>query len=1090
MWIISFAVVGILCVGAFLLWKIFTWTQPWPILSQMPLNLSEAFDNDGICSEKNRADTNFDCPDHRAEIAGSGYPGEELPRTGEVFACRALAGVHFLFPPKEDGAKNNLTCSGQKIDFPPTRCEKLYLLGAAENGRREAELKLVYEEGEEKTPLRFSDWCSDPQFNEVEGFRFDRRFTWDLAAGEMIEERITCRIWVQEVPVDSARKLKQIQLPYNQRIHIFAMTLAVRRGEISHLRYSQETARIYQELTVGSSPTFAALHENQLRLRSLLNEAEARDDGRLRRERRWVECNLIYIETMIPGPPYRGARASVKTIHKLQDDAEGDIRELLAGRNPFPERRGAMIKGAWSEIDGTIQPYSLAVPKEYKGDKPFPLLVSLHGHGGWTSFQGRLTGASADCITLSPHGRGSMDYFFVAEEAVLAAIREVQQDYRIDPDRIYATGGSMGGTGSWALGTRFPDIFAALAPNAGNADHRVWIKEWEWNWGWGKGEAPYESPQTEAPFPIGQIGQFAEAVFGGKGGGGSDPFTRLGVFISAEIDPVSYAENLMNVPVFAGHGAKDEIVPVGHARSMSGRLKALGYDCTYMEDPVAGHSVPAAIQKPQREWLFKQKRKTRPEAVRYRTNRLRYPGACWLSINRFIQRCRFAEIEGKAAKTGEIEIKTRNVANFTIDLSECPVSGEIKVLINGAVSHKGTLPKSKLLTFRHVAGDKWTVFYERPIPTGKRPGVEGPIEDLFMSPFMIVYGTTANTEIERRIVKEQAEFFAADWERLYHSKCRMKADTDVTPEDIERYNLILYGRPSANLITGRIADKLPIRFDGNKITSDNDVFQGEDLGTKFCCPNPLNPNRCVAVFAATTWQGMIDINTRFGNWFMWGPYDNRNWFDYGIFDGRTRSPDTFLVVGFFDEDWERCPATEWRGDPETRKQSRPRTIPKYTTPPANVTEMCLTDLLPVKIAQHKGPVSFDRSFLGNELSIGAKTYKRGLGVRPHAISQSVVDFNIAGRFDRFRVEAGACLEGRDKFPDARQKNEELQFIVLGDGRQLYKTEWIKCTDPPQVIEVDVKKVKKLTLKCVGGGASWHCGSCTWGDPMLFKEPTT
>ncbi|NOZ23467.1 MAG: prolyl oligopeptidase family serine peptidase [Planctomycetes bacterium] len=1086
-WTVSLVIVGGLCVGVFLLWKLYTATQPWPILSQMPLNLSESFNNDGICLPENRANTNFDCPDHRAGIPGSGYPGEDLPKTGQAFACRSLSGVHFLFPPKEDGAKNNIACSGQKIEFPPTRCEKLYVLGAAENGRREAELRLFYDDGEEKVPLRFSDWCEDPQFNEITGFRFDHRFTWDQAKGDMVEDNVACHIWIQEISVDPDKKLKRIQLPYDQRIHIFAMTLAVRRGEISHLRYSQETARIYRELAVGNAPTFAALHENQQRLRAMLEEVRAKDDGRLRRECRWAECNLMYIESMIPGPPYRGARASVKTIHRLQNHAEGDIADLQAGRNPFPAKRGAMLKGTWSEIDGTIQPYWVAVPKEYKGDKPFPLLVRLHGHGGWGKFLGKLYGASKDCITVSPHGRGSMDYFFVAEQAVLASIREVQQDYNIDPNRVYITGGSMGGTGSWALGTRFPDMFAAIAPNSGNANHKVWIKEWGWNWGWGRGEDPYKPKNADAgvPFPIEQIGQFAEAVFSDKE---SDPFTSLGIYISAEIDPISYAENLINVPAFAGHGAKDEVVPVGHARSMTGKLKALGYDCTYMEDPKSGHSVPGSIRKKQREWLFKQRRKPRPETVRYRTNQLRYPGAYWLSINQFIQRAQFGEIEGKAGKTGEIDIKTSNVANFTIDLSQCPVPREIQVTINNVLAHKGNQPKSKLLTFQQRETDNWIVSYERPVNSGKRPTVEGPIEDLFMSPFMIVYGTTANMAMERKIIKEQAEFFANDWKRLYHSECRMKADTEVTPEDIRNYNLILYGRPSANLITGRIAGKLPIKFTSNKIIFDNDVFQGEDLGTKFCYPNPLNPNRCVAVFAATTWKGMIDINTRFGNWFMWGPYDNRNWFDYGIFDGRTRSPDTFLLVGFFDGDWKRCPATEWRGDPAARKQSRPRTIPKYTEPPADVTEMCLTDLLPTKIAQHKGPVSFDRSFLGHELSIGKKTYKRGLGVRPHAISQSVVEFNIAGRFDRFRVEAGACLEGRAKFPAARKKNEELQFVVLGDGRQLYKTEWIKCDAPPQVIDVEVKNVKKLTLKCVGGGQSWHCGSCTWGNPMLFKEP--
>lgn len=1077
LWVVALVFIVAVPVGVLVLYKVFTWTQPWPVLTQMPLNLVEFLNNDGVCWEKNRADTNFDCPDHPAHIPGAGYAAEELPATGEVFACRALPGVHFVFPPTEDGAKNNVACSGQAVEFPPTRCEKLFVLGAAENGKREAELALVYEDSDEKVPLRFSDWCEPAQFGEVVGFHFAHRFGWDARKNAMAEEKIPCSIWVQELRVQRDRKLKKIQLPYDQRLHVFAMTLAVRTGEISHLGYSQETARIYKEQLEGNAPTFMALQQKQEGLRSLLEETAAEQNGPLRRECCWAQSNLDYIQTMIPAPPYKGARSSIKTIQQLQADVEADIRELHAGRNPFPDKRGVMLKAARSGIDGSLEPYWLSVPAEYKGDKPFPLVVSLHGHGGWGVFLGKISGTSADRITVSPHGRGSMDYFFVAEDSVLSAIREVQQDYRIDLDRVYMTGGSMGGTGSWALGVRFPDIFAAIVPNSGNSNHRVWMKEWGWNWGWGE-------PSAAAPFPVEQIGRFAQEMFSPKQDYPTPgSFTSLGEFISDEIDPITYAENLADLPAYAGHGAKDEVVPVGHARTMTDKLKSLGYNVLYDEDPEAGHSVPGAICKKQQEWMFKQRRNARPKVVRYRTNRLRYPGAYWLAINKFLRRCRFGEIEGKVDDAGTMEIRTSNVADFSVDLAQCPAPGKIKVAIDGAPSYDGSQPKSKLLTF-HRRGDGTWASTERPVGSGKRATVEGPIEDLLMSPFMLVYGTTANTEAERLTIASEADVFARDWDRLYHAKCRIKPDVEVTPEDIEKYNLILYGRPTANLITARVADKLPIRIEGKRIVFGKDSFEGDDLGVKFCYPNPLNPGRCVAVFAATTWQGMIGINTRFGNWFMWGPYDNRNWFDYGVFDGRTRSPDTFLLVGFFDDDWKRSPETEWRGDPVARRKSLPRTIPKYKEPPVGTTEMYLTDLMPVFTDQHKGPINFDRSFKGNDVSIGKKAYKRGLGVRP----QSVVEFVIAGRFDRFSVEAGGCLEGLAEFPAARKKNENLQFIVYGDGRQLCRTDWIKCDAPPQLLEADVKNVTRLKLECRGGGPMWHFGSCAWGDPKLVKTP--
>jgi predicted esterase len=47
---------------------------------------------------------------------------------------------------------------------------------------------------------------------------------------------------------------------------------------------------------------------------------------------------------------------------------------------------------------------------------------------------------------------------------------EVQTRYRVDPDRLYVTGMSMGGYGTWALASAFPDRFAAIVPVCGGGD--------------------------------------------------------------------------------------------------------------------------------------------------------------------------------------------------------------------------------------------------------------------------------------------------------------------------------------------------------------------------------------------------------------------------------------------------------------------------------------------------------------------------------------------------------------------------------------------------------------------------------------------
>ena len=49
-------------------------------------------------------------------------------------------------------------------------------------------------------------------------------------------------------------------------------------------------------------------------------------------------------------------------------------------------------------------------------------------------------------------------------------IAEVRRAYRIDPDRIYMTGHSMGGYGTWSVAINHPEIFAAIAPISGGGN--------------------------------------------------------------------------------------------------------------------------------------------------------------------------------------------------------------------------------------------------------------------------------------------------------------------------------------------------------------------------------------------------------------------------------------------------------------------------------------------------------------------------------------------------------------------------------------------------------------------------------------------
>lgn len=149
----------------------------------------------------------------------------------------------------------------------------------------------------------------------------------------------------------------------------------------------------------------------------------------------------------------------------VQIDAMTSGKKALGG---FPE-------GLWryayrSSLDLSIQPYSLCLPSPYDPLKRYGLVVTLHGATGNDFDQASALvsdGAPSDLIIVAPFGRGDLSYVGAGERDVLDVIDLVCSRYSVDPDRIYLTGSSMGGFGSWRLAQLYPWRFAAVAPFAG-----------------------------------------------------------------------------------------------------------------------------------------------------------------------------------------------------------------------------------------------------------------------------------------------------------------------------------------------------------------------------------------------------------------------------------------------------------------------------------------------------------------------------------------------------------------------------------------------------------------------------------------------
>jgi predicted esterase len=153
---------------------------------------------------------------------------------------------------------------------------------------------------------------------------------------------------------------------------------------------------------------------------------------------------------------------------------------LLAKKDPLPTRTGDLRLAYRSGVDGTLQSFRAFIPAGFDPSRKYPLVIALHGSTGdentyMDRYLSRETGHNLfqelgqdrGYILATPNGRGPWEvYDGNSEKDVLDVIERMQRIYPVAPGRVFLTGHSMGGVGTWRIGFRHPEQFAALAPVA------------------------------------------------------------------------------------------------------------------------------------------------------------------------------------------------------------------------------------------------------------------------------------------------------------------------------------------------------------------------------------------------------------------------------------------------------------------------------------------------------------------------------------------------------------------------------------------------------------------------------------------------
>ena len=489
---------------------------------------------------------------------------------------------------------------------------------------------------------------------------------------------------------------------------------------------------------------------------------------------------------------------------KLLDTAQVQLRV----RQPNEITRRTFV----SDVDGSVQ-YYVVNPAQRPGPDNV-LALTLHGASVEAQNQAQAYRSKDDVSLVAPTNR--RPYGFDWEEMgrldALEVLAIAERTLPHDTQRVVLTGHSMGGHGTWSVGTLYPDRFAAIAPSAG------WISWWSYGGGW--------NPDPSRP---------------------ADLLVRRAM---APLDTLARASNTLAQGVYILHGDKDDNVPVTEARTMKATLTALNHpDLGYHEEPGAGHWWgDQCVDYPD---LFAMLRKRRldpnPATVDFTTPAPYVSSQAWwatvqavteqgLSARIKLQK-KDVSVEGTTENVARLGLK-RPVRTVTLDGQRVPVTagkGDLTLVREAGTWREGTVPKGT-----------------------KTPAAMGPFKAVFGHKVVFVVPTGGAPE-ENDACAAEARY---DAETLYvrgNGGVDVVTDADLLKGGYERRNVLLYGNADTNRAWARLMKGSPVVVRRGAVVVGGRTTTGDDLGVLLVRPKPGVADCLVAALACTGIPGTVRL---------------------------------------------------------------------------------------------------------------------------------------------------------------------------------------------------------------------------------------
>jgi hypothetical protein len=564
---------------------------------------------------------------------------------------------------------------------------------------------------------------------------------------------------------------------------------------------------------------------------------------------------------------------SVDDTIAVLDQGLARAAQLKDGKSPWTTQKGRVVRGFRSALDGTVQPVRITVPDDYDGSRPVPLDIAMHGRftrlyevETLNSWEGAEVDYLPGTLQVDLFGRGKNTYHWPGEADVFEAIAFAKKAYKIDADRMTLRGFSMGGAGVWHFALHHPDLWAAVEVGAGdNTSHRMPV--------------------------LNTLPDYQQAM--------CKIFDNMYEWaINAYDVPFASYVGENDRSVVKHNAAKEELIKAGiHFEGDPFSLKATNApSMMFLIAPKTGHDMHPESRKTLNAWLYERLKigRQKPDHIRFVTWTTRYNRDYWITVDGLDRHYEKAEVDAtRSADRTKYEITTKNISRLLV--GDADQAKTISIDGQNVATRNGSRKSASELAFEKRNG-AWKAAPFETTGLRKKHGLQGPIDDAFLEPFLVVrptgtpWNAAANDEALRILARFERQYSFA-----YRGHVRIKDDRDVTADDAAHYHLVLFGDPGSNRWLARLNGKVqPLRWTKDQVRLGAKTFPAAEALPALIYPNPMSPSHYVVINSGLT-----------ADWADWaGDFPTPRYGDFAVFGVKAGSDDPAPVyAGLFDESW-------------------------------------------------------------------------------------------------------------------------------------------------------------------------------------------